>query len=40
MKPLVIIGFEQPSSSICCWVKTGQSLAWKGKLCFLWKVRN
>jgi len=26
-KPLVIIGFEQLSSSICCRVMAGQSLA-------------
>jgi len=40
MKPLVITGFEQLSSSICCWVMAGQSLVWKGKLWFFWKVRN
>jgi len=40
MKPLVIAGFEHLSSSICCWVMARQSLAWKGKLCFFWKVRN
>jgi len=39
-KSLVITGFEQHSSSICCRVMAGQSLAWKGKLCFFWKVRN
>jgi len=38
--PLVITGFEQLSSSICCQVMAGQSLSWKGKLCFFWKVRN
>jgi len=38
--PLVITGFEQLSSSICCRVMAGQSLAWKGKLRFFWKVRN
>jgi len=37
---LVISGFEQLSSLICCRVMAGQSLAWKGKLCFFWKVRN
>jgi len=36
----VITEFEQLSSSICCQVMTGQNLAWKGKLCFFWKVRN
>jgi len=25
---------------VCCRVMAGQSLAWKGKLCFFWKVRN
>jgi len=40
MKPLVITGFEQLSSSICCRVTAGQTSAWKGKLCFFWKVRN
>jgi len=39
-KPLVIAGFEQLSSSIWCRVMAGQSLAWKGKLCFFWKVLN
>jgi len=39
-KPLVIARFEQFSSSICCRVMAGQSLAWKDKLCLLWKVRN
>jgi len=39
-KPLVITGFEQFSSSICYRVMTDQSLAWKGKLCLFWKVRN
>ena len=39
-KLLVITGFEQLSSSICYRVMAGQSLAWKGKLCFFWKVRN
>jgi len=29
--PLVITGFEQLSSSICCRVMAGQSLPWKGK---------
>jgi len=38
--PLVIARFEQLSSSICCRVMAGQSLAWKGKLCLFWKVRN
>jgi len=27
----VFQGFEQHSSSICCWVMAGQSLAWDGK---------
>jgi len=40
MTPLVITGFEQLSSSICCRVMTGQSLPWKGKLCLFWKVLN
>jgi len=40
MTPLVIAGFEQLYSSICCRVMAGQSLAWKGKLCLFWKVRN
>jgi len=39
-KPLVITGFEQLSSCICCRVMADQNLAWKGKLCFFWKVRN
>jgi len=30
--PLVITGFEQLSSSICCRVMAGQSLSWKGNL--------
>ena len=30
--PLVIAGFEQLSSSICCRVMAGQSFVWKGKL--------
>jgi len=38
--PLVITGFEQLSSSICCRVMAGQSLPWKGKLCLFWKVLN
>jgi len=38
--PLVITGYEQLPSSIFCRVMAGQSLAWKGKLCFFWKVRN
>jgi len=39
--PLVITGFEQLSSSICCYgVMAGQSLPWKGKLCLFWKVFN
>jgi len=38
--PLVITGFEQLSSSICCRVMAGQSLPWKGKLCFFRKVLN
>jgi len=38
--PLVIAGFEQFSNSICCRVMAGQNLAWKGKLCLCWKVRN
>jgi len=38
--PLVITGFEQLSSSICCRVIAGQSLPWKGKLCLFWKVLN
>ena len=33
-KTLVITGFEQLSSAICCWVMEDQSLAWKGNLCF------
>jgi len=37
---LVITGFEQLSSSICCRVMAGQSLPWKGKLCILWRVLN
>jgi len=36
--PLVIAGFEQLSSSICCRIMAGQSLPWKGKLCLFWKV--
>jgi len=40
MTPLVITGFEQLSSSICCRVMAGQSLPWKGKLCLSWKVLN
>jgi len=39
MTPLVNTGFEQLSSSICFRVMGGQSLAWKGKLCYFWKVR-
>jgi len=31
MTPLVITGYEQLSSSICCRVMAGQSLPWKGK---------
>jgi len=38
--PLVITGFEQLSSSLCCQVMAGQSLSWKGKLCLFWKVLN
>jgi len=38
--PLVITGFEQFSSSICCRVMAGQSLTWKGKLSLFWKVLN
>jgi len=38
--PLLIAGSEQLSSSICCRVMAGQSLAWKGKICLFWKVRN
>ena len=38
--PLVITGLEQLSSSIFWRVMAGQSLVWKGKLCFFWKVRN
>jgi len=38
--PLAIAGFEQLSSSICCWVMAGQSLPLKGKLCLFWKVLN
>jgi len=38
--PLVITGFEQLSSSICCRFTAGQSLPWKGKLCLFWKVLN
>jgi len=38
--PLVITGFEQLSSSICCRVMAGQSLPWKGKLCLFWKFLN
>jgi len=30
---LVITGFEQLSSSICCRFMAAQSLPWKGKLC-------
>jgi len=40
MTPLVITGFEQLSSSICCRVMAGQSFPWKGKLCLFWKVLN
>jgi len=40
MMPLVIKGFEQLSSSLCCRVMVGQSLPWKGKLCLFWKVLN
>jgi len=40
MAPLVITGFEQLSSSICCRVMAGQNLHWKGKLCLFWKVLN
>jgi len=40
MTPLVIAGFEQLSSSICCQVMAGKSLPWKGKLCLFWKVMN
>jgi len=40
MAPLVITGFEQLSSSICCRDMAGQSLAWTGKLWVFWKVRN
>jgi len=36
--PLVITGFKQLSSSICCRVMAGQSLPWKGKLYLFWKV--
>jgi len=36
--PLVITGFEQPSSSICCRVMADQILPWMGKLCLFWKV--
>jgi len=39
-KPLVITGFEQLSSSIFWQFMACQSLAWKGKLYFFWKVRN
>jgi len=38
--PLVITGFEQLSSSICCRVMAGKRLTWKGKLRFFWKVKN
>jgi len=38
--PLVITGFEQLSSAICCRVMAGQSLPWKGKLCLFLKVSN
>jgi len=38
--PLVITGFEQLSSSICCRVMAGQSLPWKSKWCLFWKVLN
>jgi len=34
--PLVITGFEQLSTSICCRVMAGQSLPWKGKSCLFW----
>jgi len=40
MTLLVIAGFEQLFSSICCWVMAGQSLPWMGKLCLFWKVLN
>jgi len=36
--PLVITGFEQLSSSICCRVMARRSLPWKGKLYLFWKV--
>jgi len=38
--PLVIMVFEQLSSSICCRVMAGQNLPWKGKLCYFCKVLN
>jgi len=38
MTLLVITGFEQLSSSICCRFVAGQSLPWKGKLWLFWKV--
>jgi len=37
---LVITGFEQLYSSICCRVMAGQSLPWKAKLCLFRKVLN
>jgi len=37
-KPLVVTGFEQLSSSICCRGMAGQNSAWKGKVCFFWKL--
>ena len=40
MMPIVITGFEQLSSSICCRIMAGQSLPWKSKLCLFWKVLN
>jgi len=38
--PLVITGFEQLWSSICCRVMAGQSFPWKGKLCLFSKDLN
>jgi len=38
--PLVITGFEQLSSSICCRVMASQNFPWKGKWCLFWNVLN
>jgi len=37
MTPLVITGFEQLSSSICCRVMAGQSLPWRANYAFFEK---